>query len=236
MKVALVDERISQGARRALEIRGFRVVDMPKSRYLGGAVSSHPDMLVMKLGDSLITTADYIEEASYVFSDIRELTDVSIRVTDESCSPKYPSDAILNCLDFNDILFAKCDTASKYVLEYAKSLGRKIVNTKQGYPACSVLAFGGKYAVTADKGLAQTMRSEGIEVLEIDNGGISLPPYEYGFIGGASGVYDKTVYFIGDVDTHPSAKEIRAFIEGRGFSVVSLGSGMLADLGKIIFI
>lgn len=236
MKVALVDERMTDECRRALTLRGFRVIDMPKSRYLSEPVASHPDMLVMQLGDTIVSTADYIEDCSYVFTDIREASDVKIHATDEVCRAEYPYDAILNCLDFGNILFAKCDTASEYVQSLARSLGRKIVNTKQGYPACSVLAFGGKYAITADRGLAETMSSEGIEVLVIDNGGISLPPYEYGFIGGASGICGKTVYFIGNLDTHPSCAKIRAFIEERGYSVVSLGGGTLTDLGKIIFI
>ena len=106
MKVALVDERMTDECRRALTLRGFRVIDMPKSRYLSEPVASHPDMLVMQLGDTIVSTADYIEDCSYVFTDIREASDVKIHATNEVCRAEYPYDAILNCLDFGNILLA----------------------------------------------------------------------------------------------------------------------------------
>ena len=90
--------------------------------------------------------------------------------------------------------------------------------------------------ITADVGISRALSEVGINVLLITPGHISLPPYEYGFIGGASGVDGKTVYFLGDIMTHPDGKKITEFIENLGMKAVSLDSGELQDMGGIVFL
>jgi hypothetical protein len=79
------------------------------------------------------------------------------------------------------------------------------------------------------------MRDEGISVTLIDDGGVILPPYEYGFIGGAAGVFKGTVYFLGDIDTHPSADAVKRAISMAGMNYESLSDEPLLDLGRIVF-
>ena len=237
MRLALVDERISDKCRTALLRRGFNVIPMPAAEGLSTPVASHPDMLIARLGNDIITTADYIDRAAYVFSDIREYAPhVRIHVTDERYSTKYPDDAILNVLALGKKLFLKKNSVSKTLLSIAESLGYEIINTNQGYPACTVLQLTDSDAITADRGLALTLMEWGASVTIIKNGGITLPPYEYGFIGGASGVFDKTVYFLGDVMKLPDGEKIVKKIESCGMMAVSLSDEIPADLGKIIFL
>ena len=80
------------------------------------------------------------------------------------------------------------------------------------------------------------LTKHGIRVTLIENGDVLLPPYEYGFIGGASGVFGDTVYFLGDVTKHRSYEKIRKACEGEGKDVVSLSDEGLIDLGRIIFL
>ena len=70
----------------------------------------------------------------------------------------------------------------------------------------------------------------------IASGGISLPPYGTGFIGGASGVDGDTVYFTGDIMTHPDGARITDALSSRGAKCVSLCDGGLFDVGGIKFI
>ncbi len=236
MICALVDERIDGASERALLKRGFRVMRLPAAKNLGEAVASHPDMLLFYYNNRIITSAEYCESAPYIFSDIRELLPgVTITFTSDIFSNEYPRDAIFNALPIENCLFSKNDTVSRALLDYADECGLVPVPVKQGYPACTTLAFGGA-AITADCGMARVLSAHGIRVTVISSGGITLPPYEYGFIGGAAGVYGKTVYFLGNLDTHPDAALIRSAIEAEGFSAVSLSEGPLRDLGRIIFI
>ena len=121
-------------------------------------------------------------------------------------------------------------------MEYAKAAGLEINNTKQGYPACTTLALSNSSAISADEGMARVLSQNGINVTLINNGDISLPPYEYGFIGGASGVYRDKLYFIGDYKLHRDAEKIENSIKEVNLTPLSLGAFPLLDLGRIIFI
>jgi hypothetical protein len=132
-------------------------------------------------------------------------------------------------------IICKSDSVSHAIPEFAKEHGYEIIHTNQGYPTCSVLTFGSS-AITADAGLADLLEKNGIRVTLIKSGGISLPPYEYGFIGGASGVVGNKVYFFGNLDLHPDAEIIRRAIEGEGYTAISLSDEELGDFGGIIAI
>lgn len=231
MKSIIVDERISEKCERSLLIKGFNLIKLPADCDLGEAVSSHPDTVMFFSGNRIITTADYCDKAAYIFADIREFApNVKITFTSDKRCSLYPKDCIMNALVIGDRIFCKKDNVSKAILDYAKSEGYKIIGVNQGYPACSTLAFGNN-AITADRGMAKTLSDEGIDVLLINEGHISLPPYSYGFIGGAGGVYNNVVYFFGNLDLHPDASAIGEFIRSKGFSYFSLSDEPLSDFG-----
>ena len=237
MAVAIVDCRISERCERALMLRGFRVIKMPPSKRLGEAIASHPDMLMFKHKNEIITSADFCDEAAYVFSDIREMCQgARITFTDDVFESEYPRDAIFNALTCRDMIFCRKASVSPAVLEYAAKNGLKVIDVKQGYPACTTLALSDDVCVTADDGMARALKAAGIQVYKIDNGDIVLPPYEYGFIGGAAGVFGGVAYFLGNLDSHRSANTIKEACKAAKVTPVSLSDEPLADLGRIIFI
>ena len=234
--ICLVDERISKKCERSLLLRGARLIKLPPSEKLPSPMASHPDMLLFLHKNRIITSAEYCERYPYIFTDIREFSDsAKFTFTDDVFENKYPRDAIFNALTVGDRVFLKKDTVSRTVISYAESCGFDIVQVKQGYPACTVLAFGNS-AITADLGMARTLSDYGVKVTLIENGDITLPPYEYGFIGGASGVYKNEVYFLGDINSHRDAKKICDAVKAEGFNPISLSDEPLADLGRILFV
>ncbi len=236
MICAIVDTRIPAPAKRRLAILGFKVIEMPAEGALPAPIASHPDMLMFKHHDRIIANTDYCEKNPYIFSDIREYSqNTEMTFTDEAFGEKYPFDAIFNVLTVGRYAFLKADTASAAVKDYLLCKGLEIINVNQGYPACTVLAFGNS-AITADRGMAKAMSQCGIDVTLIDNGAIMLPPYEYGFIGGASGVFGDKIYFIGNIDAHPNADIIKEAILREGYTPISLCDSPLFDGGRIIFV
>ncbi len=237
MKSIIVDERISTGLESSLANRGFRIIKLPASRELPAAICSHPDSLMLRIKNRLFTYSSYAESGLEVFSDIREYhRDIAIFFVSDEPGDVYPKDAGLNALVSGDRLFAKTDSLCEAVKEYSRSIGQRLIFTKQGYPACTTLLFGGKYAVTSDKGMKRVLEGEGIEVLLIRNGDISLSPYEYGFIGGASFVYEDKIFFYGDLSSHRDGEKIMSFARERGFSAVSLSGERLVDLGGAVIL
>ena len=237
MTLALIDERISPDARAALEDGGFHTLTVPACMGLPEATRSHPDMLLFPLGDNIFTEEGYLAENKDFFAELCAAAPrLKITPITESLSSEYPRDCVLNVLSVGDRLFLKSDSVSRTVLDEINRQGIRTVSVKQGYPACTVLALGDAHAITADRGMARALLADGVEVLKISDGGILLPPYDYGFIGGAAGVYGDKIYFIGDYLTHPDGENIRAFAEAAGYTAVSLDAGQLRDLGRIIFI
>ena len=231
MRIVLVDERISEKIERSLLKAGLQPVRLPKDACLGEAVRSHPDTLLFHHEGQIITTADYCDGAAYIFSDIREYCpEVKISFTADLRGPKYPLDCSMNALVIGDKIFCNTMTVSDGIKEYARSSGLQLVHTSQGYPACVTLTFGGR-AITSDEGIACRLREKGVETLLISQGHISLPPHEYGFIGGASLVYDNRVCFFGNIDLHPDAERIKAFIREADFDAISLSDEKLTDFG-----
>lgn len=238
-KICLVDSRIPYEAQRRLLMLGFEVLSLPPHPALSPAVASHTDMLILPLGNEVISIAEYCDVAPYIFTDLFDATrkgGIRIYFTDDRLSAEYPRDCVLNALQMGEHLFVKSDTCSLHIIEKAREMGLAIVKVNQGYPACTVLRLDDDHAITADRGMAKALREVGKTVYEIENGGINLPPHEYGFIGGTAGVHDDTVYFIGDPDLHPSGTKIRTACDECGLKIISLCGGGLTDLGGIIFI
>lgn len=235
IKVAIVDRRIPDECERALFLRGFRVITLPPSDRLGAAVASHTDMLLARLGNELITSAEYCESALPTLSEIYDLTRMKIHFADEVFMREYPNDAIFNILVMGRRIYAREKSMSPYLKSRARELGYTIRNVSQGYPACTVLRLSDEAVITADAGMARALAADGIRVYKIREGGISLPPYEYGFIGGAGGVCDGFVYFFGDMTSHPDWNLIKAALDAEGLSAVMLGKGKPSDLGGVIF-
>ena len=94
----------------------------------------------------------------------------------------------------------------------------------------------GNNAITGDEGMARALTSVGIKVTLISNGDISLPPYDYGFIGGTAGVLGNTVYFLGNPMLYRDGDKIVKAITEAGYKFEALSDEPLSDLGRIIFI
>ena len=238
IKIAIVDSRISAEAERKLTLSGYRVLTLPPFSKLSEAVASHPDMLIRKIGNEYISYADYCDEASYVFSDLSVFsvgTGARFTFTEDKVAPTYPSDVGLNALEIGRKLFCRVASASKNMLDSAQRTGLEIVNVNQGYPACTVLKLNDSAAITADVGMAKILEKHGIRVTLIEQGDISLPPHEYGFIGGAGEAKEDKLFFFGDPMLHRDGEKIIAAAKAEGLRVVPLFSGMLCDLGGILF-
>ena len=135
-----------------------------------------------------------------------------------------------------DVLLSSTPHTDEKILEYANACGMRTVCVKQGYSSCSTLVLDDGHIVTSDAGMAKAAEKNGISALVIPAGHIGLDGYDYGFIGGTSGVDGGLLITCGDVSTHPSGDEITSLAEALGIKVVPLARGTLIDRGKIFII
>ena len=146
----------------------------------------------------------------------------------------YPADVSLNCFAAGGVFFGNLSAVSDEVKTYVAQQGFFLQNVKQGYTKCSTLVLE-RAIITADRGIYTAAKQHGFDALLIQSGGIGIASYDTGFIGGASAVLDeKTVGFFGNLDGHPSGKEIRAFLKQRGVHTLSLSDEALFDYGGAV--
>lgn len=220
MKQIFISASIPKETEDFLSSEGFVLRKLRPDPCLPPPVSSHADMLLFTDEDRMLTTKHYYESNRDTFEGCR------ITCADITLGNRYPDDVALNCFAVRDTLYGRLES----VCEDIRCLYPRLVNLSQGYAKCSTLLFD-NCAVTADTGIYKALKAHEIEVLTISPGHISLPGYDYGFIGGASFVCDNRVIFFGDISAHPDYISIRDFVTQRGYNIIYTDTHPLIDLG-----
>ena len=228
---AVSGEEAARPVRRALERMNIRVIPVDASELLAAPCASHPDMLLCHLGGEQIAAG-----STQVFQRLKEA-----RMQPWMAQPipqgPYPDDVRLNCLLLGKRLLGRPCSLDASILSHAALHGYEVIPVSQGYTRCSVCVVDENSIITADPSIQKAAGKAGLDVLAITPGAITLPGYEYGFIGGCCGLIGrKAIAFCGSLSSHPDGDRIRSFLSSKGISVSELPSpdGTLWDIGGIL--
>lgn len=214
------------------------LIDIPACRYLAHPVSAHPDMLFYGMSNGVLLTDErYFSENRAFFDYLTDTFGVRVQTSQSRLSADYPGDVLFDILNVSGILYGRAGFAAPEIVSECK----RAVAVRQGYARCSVLKMQTpdtelSFAVTSDTGLYRALTEDGIDTLLISPGGIRLPGYECGFIGGASAFIPgkNTVVFFGDVSEHPDYEKIREFIIRHGADMSYPRGIPLTDYGSLV--
>lgn len=198
-------------------------------------IAAHPDTLTARIGDTLITSSVYAQEAQDVFLQISGRTDCRLVLSSRRHGAVYPGDIGCNVLVWRDLVYGLVPHLWPELVTAAESQGKAVRPVRQGYAGCSALVCG-DLVISADPSVLRAVSADGAEILPVAPGGIELPGYGEGFIGGASGFCEGTAVFFGSPDRHPGGANIRAALEKRGTDLLALDGGALFDGGGIRFL
>ena len=229
--IAIIDNRMPEKAKESLH-RRFPIIELPSSPDLDERVASHPDMLMFPAKEKLFIDKNYFDLTRNLFS----LKHIDIIECDLRLTKKYPSDIAFNCFISNGTLYGSITHTAKEITAFANEHDISRKNVKQGYAKCSTVVLGNDGIITADRSIYTAYTENSDNALLVSPDGVSLNGYDCGFIGGASGVCNKEVFFCGDISSHPDFERILAFCKKLGYSVTSLSDEPLYDVGTIIFI
>ena len=215
----------------ALKDRNIQVVPVTRCTHLAKPVASHADMQLCYVGNGRAFVA---QEAIALQPKLQELG-ITTQIIQKPLTAIYPHDILLNCLFLNQHCFGLQSNVAQEILDFCKDHSIEFVNCKQGYTRCSVAVAGDNLAITADRTLHKILMSHQIECLLIEPGGISLPGYSTGFIGGCCGLIDNNLLaFAGDLKNYVQGEKIIEFLNRHQVEYVCLHSGNLTDVGGII--
>ena len=234
--LALIDCRADSSLLSSLEDCGFEPVLIPGADYLQNGVASHTDMLVFIGFGRLFCHARYYKVNKELIDRVISLLSLELVLSNEPTGTDYPKDVLFNACIVGKKLICNKKTVSKLILDAAAESKYDIINVPQGYTKCSVCVVSDNAIITEDKAIYKACSGAGMDALLITPGHVFLPPYDHGFIGGASGLYGNNVYFCGSIDTHPDADRIIHFCSSHSKRAVSLSKSALVDVGTIFFI
>jgi len=220
-----------------IKLRGIDKFGEVHPFYPFHPLSYHPDMFCFRL-----------EENKWIFYDgvgadsisALEKTGVKIDFTSAPKSCEYPFDVGLNAAMFGDYLICNVKYTNEKIIEYAKQKNKQIIDVNQGYTKCSVCIVDDNSIITSDESIYKKAKQNNINVLLIDKGHINLDGYNYGFIGGCSGLINQKdknkLAFTGDITLHPNYTDIKNFCDDRGVEIISLSTKKLYDYGSLLCI
>ncbi len=208
-----------------LEKRGYDCVCTQANPLLPNAVKYHSDMQFLRLEKN---------KAFVLKNSNISLSGYQLVKTMENPQDKYPKDCLVNCLVLVKKVFGNKNSVDENLLEYLCQNAYEFFHVNQGYTACSCVKVDNSHVITADIGIKKVLEQQGISVLPIENGHISLPSYDYGFIGGCFGKVGGKIIFTGSLKFHPNGEQMRKYIAKCNLEIVELFSEKLLDIGGIV--
>lgn len=202
--------------------------------HLAPPVCAHPDMVLFDFGDGTIVCAP--EVFSY-YETLLCPYGVKLVQGKSALKSHYPEDVAYNVARAGNSLLGHPSAVDALILRMAEEKGFSFFATKQGYAKCSSCIVSDDGLITADPSIARSANNAGKDVLLITQTGISLPGYDCGFFGGATGLTSKSELLVfGDLVVHPDEIAIYNFCEKHGVRVRDIKGKPLTDIGTVMSI
>lgn len=231
VKRVIVDYRTDKEIIFSLENLGITVYLSCEIPALYDSVKGHTDMSICHIGKNSFVC----EPTSYdYYASTLKLDGINLIKGFAHLTSTYPHDIAYNIAQvsaekafhrvaFTDINIIKNSLCSKYI------------NVAQGYSKCNVCVVAENAIMTQDESIYINAQKHGINALKIANGNIFLKGFDYGFIGGATGLISNDILAItGNVENLVDYGKIVDFCAIYGVKVYSLTDKIPVDIGSII--
>ncbi len=225
-KVLVVDERIPECIIKNLKEFRREIIKISGDPKMDEAIRSHPDMNVIRVKNKTF---------AFESTNVRFFNTSKILIPDKQ-KLHYPDDVLMNAVCVGNDFICRRSSVAGEILDYAEKSGMRIINVNQGYVKCNIAVVSElhKAIITEDIGIADTLKKYSYNVLLLKTHGVKLNPYDYGFIGGASGIIENNLIFCGNIKNHAEYDRIIDFCKTFDVNVVSLSDHALYDYGSIL--
>lgn len=205
------------------------VVLVPMDERFEARINSHPDLVISIIDDTLIVD----ENANIKIFRQLDALGIPYVLGNSKLAATYPNDIAYNTVITQDYLVHYLNHTNSLVLQHAKDSGKKLISVKQGYTKCSTVVVNDNTIITSDQGIYHSTKND-MNTLLIQPGHVLLEGHDYGFLGGASGCFENSVIFHGDLSMHPDFEKIVEFVEANNKEVIYFNEFPLTDIGSIL--
>lgn len=203
-----------------------KVVKTKPNLQIMDGINAHPDLLIRPLNTDTLAVDD--ENLSYYSSIFKDKKIIPIK----NIKSPYPNHVKLNFAIYQNLFIHNLNYTDTEVYQYYHERKYEFIHVKQGYTKCN-LVVGKNCLITSDVNIYEKLKSK-TKILLIEHKQIKLRGFNYGFIGGTSGIIKDTLYFTGSLDKHSSSEKIIDFLETNNEKYKFITNGELVDIGSII--
>jgi len=212
---------------------GLTPIFVPENPHVHPDLSGHTDLSIVHTGGKGIWLAPFLRGSR--LSDALKTLGFEVNFPDIVQSSKYPADAGMNIMCCGKYaLYSHGCSAHEIVADF-KNKGYTMLNSRQGYARCSCCIVSENAVICSDRGIYTALKDSDLDVLLIEPGHISLPGYEYGFIGGSAFKISRDhLAFTGKLDLHPDKQRIMDFLKNHSVQPIYLSNRPIFDIGSAV--
>lgn len=233
VSVVIIDGRASENIVKSLLKMNIQVVKTLPHPDVYPAIAYHPDIMLHHIGQNKLVYAPNTPKK--LLDNLRE-QGMDMIEGQTRLGRKYPGTIHYNVARVGNIAFHNTRYTDAVLRLELESQGVRLIHVNQGYSKCLTCIVDENSIITSDADICKKALSAGIDVLLIEpDTAISLPPFNMGFIGGATGlIAPGKLAFSGNVKPLKNSKEIMHFLGLKKTDVVMLSDEQLLDIGSII--
>ena len=222
------DARLPVAARQKLSSFGI-FVPFATSGITYDAISGHPDIFFCQNNRQLVVASNLPEHYLALLESHR----ISFVKSSFPAGKAYPETAVFNAVVTGKFLIHNPKYTDPVIKEVFAD--REIIQVKQGYTRCNLLALNENLFITSDKGIYETLKKHSLEVHYFSPEGILLPGFSHGFLGGCLGISENRIFITGSLSSFPEGEKLKRLLNRWRYKIVELYDGPLFDGGSLFF-
>ena len=194
------------------------------------AVSGHPDLFFCQHEQQIVVASNMPE--SYLAT--LQSHNISFVQGKLRVGKIYPETSRYNAVVTDEFLIHNTRHTDTLLKEIFSK--KEFIPVNQGYTRCNLLVLNNSLFITSDKGIFNQLQKRYLDVHYFSPGGILLPGFEHGFLGGCLGIFANMVFVLGRLSRFPEGKKLITLLESRHYKIVELYDGPLFDGGSLFFL
>lgn len=225
----IIDRTLPDKMRKTLKIYGY-IYESATVGTEDKVISTHPDLQIHFVTDNLAFCAP---ETLTHYQKILP-NNIILKAGTSCVGSTYPSNCAYNVARVGNIVICNTKCTDKTILDFYGKNGNTIINVNQGYSKCNICPISDSSFITEDKGIFNATKDiKEIRTYLITAGTVHLDGFEYGFIGGATGIYNKKLFACGKV-ADCIKEDMYNIIKNENIEYIELSDDKLRDFGSII--
>lgn len=225
----IIDSRLPEEAIDSLSSIG-EVFKLQSDNIVYNSIQGHPDIFLLQMEELVIMAPNAPFELKEVFKKHR----ITFLKGKDKLGAKFPKTAFYNAVATKKYLIHKKGLTDSCILH--ENHKKQFIDVSQAYTRCNLLHLKNNTFITSDHGIEKSLKQNGINVHYFESDDVKLEGQDHGFIAGAMGVFQDSVFIIGSLSQYKEGEKLKMLIESNNMKIVELYNGPLIDGGGIFFL